>query len=150
MNTWKKQTTMEELEMIENSTVIEYDSNIICTVYRYDNENKRDSAYCAIYDFTTKKQGIEAPIRLVTFCHDGFKDNGHAIEWGMQQLTDLYDDPIELLMNYTNPHEQFTLTEMEKFVSQAIAEGWRCPPDWTPQDFLDVYYDLEPEEDEEE
>lgn len=60
-----------------------------------------------------------------------------------------YDDPIELLMNFTHPHENYTLAEMEKFVSQAMANGWECPPDWTPQDFLDLYYDLEPNEEEE-
>lgn len=62
-----------------------------------------------------------------------------------------YDDPFELLMEYTNPGLSMTLEEMEKFISQSVADGWRCPPDWTPQDFLNLYNDMgKTEEDEEE
>jgi len=145
MNTWERMTTIEKLEMADN-TVIKYDNLVLTTKEEYNSQKKDCVFYCAIYAFTTEKHSCDSPIAYITHCSQSFIDEGHAIEWCMKQFDNLFDDPIELLMNFTNPNENYTLAEMEKFVSQAIANGWRCPPDWTPQDFLDVYYDLESNE----
>lgn len=61
---------------------------------------------------------------------------------------DCYDDPFELLMNYTNPYDNYTLAEMEKFLSQSIADGWRCPPNITAQELLEIYNEMNNEEEE--
>ena len=56
------------------------------------------------------------------------------------------DDMIDLVMNMTDPCTGLTLAEAEKLLSQAEADGWTIPIGFTPQDFLDIYNDLEPEE----
>lgn len=56
------------------------------------------------------------------------------------------DDMIEVIMDTTNPGMDLTLAEAEKYLSQAEANGWTIPIGFTPQDFLDLYYDMEPEE----
>lgn len=58
------------------------------------------------------------------------------------------DDMVELVMNMTNPGDELTIADAEKLLSQAEADGWTIPIGFTPQDFLDIYNDLEPEEEE--
>ena len=60
-----------------------------------------------------------------------------------------YDDPIEMVMNMTNPGLELTVEQAEELLSQAEANGWSIPVGFTAKDFLDIYYDLEPEEEDE-
>lgn len=58
----------------------------------------------------------------------------------------IYDDPLDLLMNTTNPGEHWTLEDAGRCLSEAEANGWRFPDYVTPQFILDLYNDMEPEE----
>lgn len=57
---------------------------------------------------------------------------------------DIYDDPIEIMMNYTEPCKKFTIADAEKVISQASADGWNLPEWFTPAECVDMYKDLEP------
>ena len=57
-----------------------------------------------------------------------------------------YDDPIDMLMNMTNPCEGWTVEDAKHIMSEAEAQGWHLDPQLTPEDILDIYNDLEPEE----
>ena len=54
------------------------------------------------------------------------------------------DDMIEVVMNMTDPGAGLTIEQAEKLLSQAEADGYTLPIGFTPQDFLDIYNDLEP------
>lgn len=57
-----------------------------------------------------------------------------------------YDDPIEMLMNMTDPGMFVSIDDCKEILSEAEARGWNIDPKYTPQDIYDIYYDLEPEE----
>lgn len=59
------------------------------------------------------------------------------------------DDMVEVIMNMTNPGDQLSIEDAEKLLSQAEADGWVIPIGFTPQDFLDIYNDLNNEEEDE-
>lgn len=59
------------------------------------------------------------------------------------------DDMVEVIMNMTDPGHQMSVEEAEKLLSQAEADGWTIPIGFTPQDFLDIYNDLNNEEEDE-
>ena len=61
-------------------------------------------------------------------------------------MDNIYDDPIDLLLNETNPGEEWTIENAGRCLSEAEANGWRFPDYVTPQLILDLYYDMEPEE----
>ena len=56
-----------------------------------------------------------------------------------------YDDPIEMLMNMTDPGEIRTVEDATKILSEAEANGWNLAPDITPAVLLEIYNDMEPE-----
>ena len=60
-----------------------------------------------------------------------------------------FDDPIEMLMNMTDPGEGWTVEDAGHILSEAEAQGWHLDPTLTPEDILAMYNDLEPEEEEE-
>lgn len=57
----------------------------------------------------------------------------------------IYDDPLDLLMNTTNPGEHWTLEDAGRCLSEAEANGWKFAPNVDPQFILDLYNDMEPE-----
>ena len=59
-----------------------------------------------------------------------------------------YDDPIDMLMNMTNPCENWTIEDAKQILSEAEANGWKFAPNVDAQFILDLYYDMEPEEEE--
>ena len=63
-------------------------------------------------------------------------------------MLSIYDDPIDMLMNMTNPGEQWTLEDAAHCLSEAEASGWVFPPDVDAQYILDIYNDMEPEKEE--
>ena len=63
-------------------------------------------------------------------------------------MNDIYDDPIEMLLNTTNPGEALTLEDAGTCLSEAKANGWKFPDYVDPQFILDLYNDMEPEEEE--
>ena len=61
---------------------------------------------------------------------------------------DKYDDPYEMVMELTNPCEEITLDEAKKLLKEAVAKGWRIPPEFTAEEFIEIYKDCEPLEEE--
>ena len=59
-----------------------------------------------------------------------------------------YDDPIDMLMNMSNPCENWTIEDAGQILSEAEAQGWQFAPDVDAQFILDLYNDMEPEEEE--
>ena len=60
-----------------------------------------------------------------------------------------FDDPIEMLMNMTNPGGELqTAEDAGHIMSEAEAQGWHLNPSLTPEDILAMYNDLEAEEEE--
>lgn len=66
---------------------------------------------------------------------------GHNVE-----ASDPFDDPIDMLMNLTNPGEQWTLEDAGHILGEAEAQGWRFAPDVDAQYILDLYNDMEGDE----
>lgn len=60
-----------------------------------------------------------------------------------EKIYEVYDDPFEMIMNYTDPFEIKTLADAERLVSQAIADGWSLPPWFTPQCCYDSIRDID-------
>lgn len=59
------------------------------------------------------------------------------------------DDPYDIVMNMTNPGLDLTFEEAEDLIAQAEADGWSLPLDFDAEMFLEIYHDLEPEEEDE-
>ena len=59
-----------------------------------------------------------------------------------------FDDPIEMLMNLTDPCEEWTVEDAGHIMGEAEAQGWHLNPELTPEDILNLYNDLEPEKEE--
>ena len=57
------------------------------------------------------------------------------------------DDPFDIVMNMTNPGLNLTPDQAKEIISQAEAAGWTIPIGFDAEMFLDIYHDLEPEED---
>ena len=55
----------------------------------------------------------------------------------------VFDDPIEMMMNYTEPFEVKTIEDAEKILSQAVADGWYFPSWLTPKKFLAICEDYD-------
>jgi len=60
-----------------------------------------------------------------------------------------FDDPREMLMNLSDPFEDWTVEDAGHIMSEAEAQGWHLDPQLTPEDILSIYHDLEPEEEDE-
>ena len=59
-----------------------------------------------------------------------------------------FDDPIEMLMNLTDPYEEWTVEDAGHIMAEAEAQGWHLDPTLTPEDILAMYHDLNNEEEE--
>ena len=74
----------------------------------------------------------------------------HCLSDGRTVLTDCvmneYDDPIDMLMNLTDPYEDWTVDDARNIMSEAEAQGWNLDPQLTPEDILAIYNDLNNEE----
>ena len=60
-----------------------------------------------------------------------------------------FDDPVDMLMNLTDPGMNFTLKDATEVIDWAEIHGWHLDPQLTPEDILNIYHDLEPEEEDE-
>lgn len=60
-----------------------------------------------------------------------------------------YDDPIDMLMNLTCPGEEWTLEDAGRILGEAEAQGWRFAPEVDAQFILDLYNDMEGENEDE-
>lgn len=71
---------------------------------------------------------------------------GHT---AMEAFCNTFDDPLTMLLNTTEPGEQWTIEDAGHVLSEAEAHGWHFPPSITPEDILAIYNDLEPEKEDE-
>lgn len=93
-------------------------------------------------DFKATMDSHSTALDLATMIKS-LTDSGHVVS-GID-LTD-YDDPIEMLLNTTNPGEEWSLEDASKCLSEAIANGWNFAPDVDALFILDLYTDMEPTE----
>lgn len=56
------------------------------------------------------------------------------------------DDPVDIVMNMTDPGLELTHEQAEELISQAESNGWTIPIGFDADMFLSIYNDLEPEE----
>lgn len=71
-----------------------------------------------------------------------------SLESTVVRLLNIYDDPLNMLMNTTNPGQAWTIEDAGRCLSEAEANGWKFAPNVDPQYILDLYNDMEPEEEE--
>lgn len=57
-----------------------------------------------------------------------------------------FDDPIEMLMNLTDPGQIVTVEDAGQVLSEAEAYGWHIDPQLTPEDILSICNDIDKEE----
>ena len=69
----------------------------------------------------------------------------NSLEPMVADMYDIYDDPLDMLMNTTNPGEAWTLEDAGRCLSEAEANGWKFSQNVDPQFILDLYNDMEPE-----
>ena len=72
----------------------------------------------------------------------------NSLEVAVDGILSIYDDPLDMLMNMSNPGEEWTLEDAGQILSEAEAQGWQFAPDVNAQFILDLYNDMEPEEEE--
>ena len=79
-------------------------------------------------------------IHLDTACRDALVDIINE---------DICDDIIELIMEFTEPYKDLTEEEAGQIMSDMEANGYTLPIGFTPKDFVELYHECEPEDDEE-
>lgn len=67
----------------------------------------------------------------------------NSLEPVVADMYGIYDDPLDMLMNTTNPGEPWTLEDAGRCLSEAEANGWKFSPSVDPQFILDLYNDME-------
>lgn len=70
----------------------------------------------------------------------------NSLEPLVADMYDIYDDPLDMLMNTTNPGESWTIEDAGRCLSEAEASGWKFSPSVDPQFILDLYNDMEGDE----
>lgn len=70
----------------------------------------------------------------------------NSLEPLVADMYGIYDDPLDMLMNTTNPGEFWTLEDAGRCLSEAEANGWKFSPSVDPQFILDLYNDMEGDE----
>ena len=132
---------------------------MILTRDRYDEDTHDRIAEYAIYKRTGKDSFgndisntngntfiCEAVYQLEYVGEETFDSMADAISYATKLIHDIktYDDPIDMLMNTTNPGEAWTIEDAGECLSEAEANGWKFPPYVDPQFILDLYNDMEP------
>lgn len=56
------------------------------------------------------------------------------------------DDIVQLIMDFTDPYENMTEEDAGKIMSEMEANGYTLPIGFTPKDFVELYHECEPEE----
>ena len=69
-----------------------------------------------------------------------------SLESMIAAMYDIYDDPFDMMMEMTNPSDSWTIEDAGQCLSEAEANGWKFAPHVTPQFILDLYNDMNPEE----
>jgi len=140
---------------LTNAMVACKDSMILAREY-YNEEQDKIIAEYAIYrqedrDGHNLMHSLNAnAIYTLDYLGDQeFENVGAAIAYAVELLyfpekyRKNYDDPIDMLMNLTNPHEDWTLEDAGRILGEAEAQGWRFAPDVDAQYILDLYNDME-------
>lgn len=70
----------------------------------------------------------------------------NSLEPMVADLLNIYDDPLDMLMNTTNPGESWTVEDAGRCLSDAEASGWKFHDYVTPEFILDLYNDMEGDE----
>ena len=76
-------------------------------------------------------------IHLDTACRDALVDIINE---------DICDDITELIMEFTEPYNDLTEEEAGQIMSDMEANGYTLPIGFTPKDFVELYHECEPEE----
>lgn len=143
---------------LTNAMVACKDMMILAREY-YDDRKKEIVAEYAIYrqednDGNNLMNSLNANATyILDYLGDEEFDNvGAAIAYAVDLIyfpdkhRDSFDDPIDMLMNLTNPHEAWTLEDAGHILGEAEAQGWRFAPDVDAQYILDLYNDMEGDE----
>lgn len=75
-------STLEDLECGFGIRVLTFGDKVLAAGYYY---NGKKSYYGAVYEFLTDDTSCEGEIGLYAVSDVEFEDNGHAIQWAMQQ-----------------------------------------------------------------
>ena len=120
-----------------------------------------DRTHCELYIAeapTSIRIGAEIPECNVEFCTilrypfesqpvDVFIDTvGHNVS---EAYFDVFDDPVDMIINMTNPGEEWTIEDAGHILGEAIAQGWHFTSDVDPQMILDIYNDMKTIEEDE-
>lgn len=89
-------TTPEDLEMFQEcyhriTSLCRYGKHIIVSgSYCIPKDDGTEGMFFgAVYDFTTEDDSSECPVHLVKVSDPEFRDDGHALLWGMNQCIDV-------------------------------------------------------------
>lgn len=139
-----------------NNAVVPCREYLILTRERLDSDNNFVAEY-AVYSQhdadnapLCNSLNMNATYTLEFVGEETFENMAFAIAYAadlVRKMTDNdYDDPLDMLMNMTNPGEDWTIEDAGHILGEAIAQGWHFAPNVTAQLILDLYNDLEPEE----
>ena len=76
-------TTQEYLELLRQSVVVKFGSKVLLAGYYYMGQHA-PSWFGAVYRFTTGDESCEGPVQLCKISQEFFEDEGHALQWAMQ------------------------------------------------------------------
>ena len=96
-----------------------------------------NTEFCIICKFPFESYPVD--VFIDTICHNA-----------SVSYEGVFDDPVEMVMQMTDPGEEWTLEDAGHILGEAIAQGWKFSPDVDPQLILDIYNDMNEEEENEE
>ena len=140
-----------------NFAIVPCEDLMIMAREHYDYDSKKIAAEYAIYtqhdhdgNNSWNSLNMNATYHFEYVCPDSFESMAEAIATAYHSIKsgEVFDDPREIVMEFTEPYEHITISDAERIIAEARENGYLIPSTFTARDFLAVYDDMEPEEEE--
>ena len=138
-----------------NNAIVPCEEYLVLAHEHYDEQSKRVVSEYAIYSQEDhdgnplrNSLNMNATYHYEYVCSESFPSMAAAIAHAYNAITNgtAFADPVDIVMNMTEPGEDLTEKDAGRILSEAKAQGWNVPPCLTPSLFLEIYADLEPTE----
>lgn len=142
-----------------NNVIVPCEGFMILAREYYDDLEKCVSAEYAVYSQHDRdghnianSLNMNAVYKLEFVGEETFRNMASAIAYAADLIYRMHgtdsDDPVDIVMNTTDPGMNLSIEDAGRIIGEAEASGWKIPSTLTPERFIEIYNDLEPEEEE--
>ena len=135
-----------------NYAIVPCEEYLILAHEHYDEQNKKVVSEYAIYSQEDhdghplrNSLNMNATYHFVYVHDETFESMAGAIAHAYNAIKNgtAFVDPVELMLEYTEPYENPSEEDASAWIREMKEAGYRLPPWFTPQAFLDIYHDMD-------